>query len=141
MGIAGFLAPKKAAFSELKKQGLDLLETDAGNHLLGHLLLKQGGFTKHQQQRIRVLTDGSIDYRKVEVAIRKEAPTRSYWAEDWDDEESAATYFADWPLVKELPAEGEAAKQTSERKRQAVRRPGPRPCSSLNFRRQVPQVT
>ena len=41
-----------------------MLATDAGNHLLGHLLLKQGGFTVDQQQRIRVLTDGSIDFRK-----------------------------------------------------------------------------
>ena len=96
--ITGFLASKKAAFSELKNQGLDLLETDAGNHLLGHLLLKQGGFTNDQQQRIRVLTDGSIDYRKVEVAIRKvfgdtldETPTRSYWADD--DEQ--AVYFGE----------------------------------------------
>ena len=99
--ITGFLASKKAAFSELKKQGLDLLETDAGNHLLGHLLLKQGGFTNDQQQRIRVLTDGSIDYRKVEIAIRKvfgdtldETPAKSYWAEDWEDEEHAS-YFGD----------------------------------------------
>ena len=59
--LTGFLATKKAAFAELKKQGLDMLATDAGNHLLGHLLLKQGGFTVDQQQRIRVLTDGSID--------------------------------------------------------------------------------
>ena len=92
--IAGFLASKKAAFSELKKQGLDLLETDAGNHLLGHLLLKQGGFTNDQQQRIRVLTDGGVDYRKVEIAIRKvfgdtldETPAKAYWADDWEDEE------------------------------------------------------
>ena len=40
--ISGFLASKKAAFSELRRQGLDLLETKAGKHLLGHLILKQG---------------------------------------------------------------------------------------------------
>ena len=69
--ISGFLASKKAAFSELRRQGLDLLETQAGKHLLGHLLLKQGHFTEDQRQRIRVLTDGSIDFQKEESAIRK----------------------------------------------------------------------
>ena len=69
--LTGFLATKKAAFAELKKQGLDMLATDAGNHLLGQLLLKLGGFTLDQQQRVRVLTDGSINFRKVELAIRK----------------------------------------------------------------------
>ncbi|CAE7341930.1 unnamed protein product [Symbiodinium pilosum] len=100
--IAGFLASKKAAFSELKKQGLDLLETDAGNHLLGHLLLKQGGFTNDQQQRIRVLTDGGVDYRKVEIAIRKvfgdtldETPAKAYWADDWEDEDGGLNLFDD----------------------------------------------
>ena len=37
--LTGFLATKKAAFAELKKQGLDLLSSDAGQHLLGHLVL------------------------------------------------------------------------------------------------------
>ena len=69
--ISGFLASKKAAFNELRRQGLDLLETRAGKHLLGHLILKQGQFTDDQRQRIRVLTDGSIDFQKVESAIRK----------------------------------------------------------------------
>ena len=69
--ITGFLATKRASFSELKKQGLDLLSTDAGQHLLGHLVMRQGGFSNDEQQRIRVLTDGSIDFRKVEPAIRK----------------------------------------------------------------------
>ena len=32
--ISGFLATKKAGFAELKKQGLDLLATEAGEHLL-----------------------------------------------------------------------------------------------------------
>ena len=68
--ISGFLASKKAAFSELRRQGLDLLETQAGKHLLGHLLLKQGQFTEEKRQRIRVLTDGSIDFQKVESAER-----------------------------------------------------------------------
>ena len=69
--ITGFLATKRASFSELKKQGLDLLGTEAGQHLLGHLVMRQGGFSTDEQQRIRVLTDGSIDFRKVEPAIRK----------------------------------------------------------------------
>ena len=90
--LTGFLATKKAAFAELKKQGLDMLATDAGNHLLGHLLLKQGGFTVDQQQRIRVLTDGSIDFRKIELAIRKifgdsldDSQSKTYWEEAWRD--------------------------------------------------------
>ena len=77
----------------MKKQGLDMLATEAGNHLLGHLLLKQGGFTLDQQQRIRVLTDGSIDFRKIELAIRKifgdslgEAQSKTYWGEAWDED-------------------------------------------------------
>ena len=61
----------KAAFGELKRQGLDLLSTEAGSHLLGHLLLKQGNFSEDQRQRIKVLADGSIDFPKVERAIRK----------------------------------------------------------------------
>ena len=69
--ITGYLATKKAAFAELRKQGLDLLETEAGQHLLGHLVMRQGGFSQDEQQRIRVLTDGSVDFRKVELAIRK----------------------------------------------------------------------
>ena len=69
--LSGFVATKKAAFGELKRQGLDLLGTSAGSHLLGHLLLRQGNFTEDQKQRIKVLTDGSIDFPKVEKAIRK----------------------------------------------------------------------
>ena len=72
--LSAFLTAKKASFAELRKQGLDLLATPAGEHLLGHLVLRQGGvsgFTADQQQRIRVLTDGSIEFKKVEGAIRK----------------------------------------------------------------------
>ena len=69
--LSGFLASKKASFAELRKQGLDLLATPAGEHLLGHLVLRQGGFTADQQQRIRVLTDGSIEFKRIEEAIRK----------------------------------------------------------------------
>ena len=58
ISMSGFLATKKASFAELRKQGLDLLATPAGEHLLGHLVLRQGGFSPDQQQRIRVLTDG-----------------------------------------------------------------------------------
>ncbi|CAE7830815.1 RE1 [Symbiodinium sp. CCMP2592] len=87
----------KGSLAELKKQGLDLLATEAGGHLLGHLVLRQGGFTSDQQQRIRVLTDGSIQFKKVEEAIRKifgdavdEAPPgRVYWGEgdeEWDQD-------------------------------------------------------
>ena len=96
--LTGFLATKKAAFAELKKQGLDMLATDAGNHLLGHLLLKQGGFTTDQQQRIRVLTDGSIDFRKIELAIRKifgdsldESQAKTFWEESWTGVEKPTT--------------------------------------------------
>ena len=66
--LSGFV---KASFGELKRQGLDLLSSPAGSHLLGHLLLKQGNFSEDQKQRIKVLTDGSIDLPKVEQAIRK----------------------------------------------------------------------
>lgn len=34
------LTTKKAAFAELKRQGLDLLATSPGRHLLGHLILR-----------------------------------------------------------------------------------------------------
>ena len=67
--IAAFLTVKKASFAELRKQGLDLLATPAGEHLLGHLVLRQGGFTADQQQRIRVLTDGSIEIRKISGGV------------------------------------------------------------------------
>ena len=40
--LTGFLASKRAAFAELKKQGLDLLDSDAGQHLLGHLVSSAG---------------------------------------------------------------------------------------------------
>ena len=65
--LTGFLASKRAAFAELKKQGLDLLDSDAGQHLLGHLVLRQGGFTQDERQRIRVLTDGSTNFKLVEA--------------------------------------------------------------------------
>ena len=63
--LSGFVATKKAAFGGLKRQGLDLLSSPAGSHLLGHLLLRQGNFSEDQRQRIKVLTDGSIDFPKV----------------------------------------------------------------------------
>ena len=65
--ISGFVATKKAGFAEVKKQGLDLLATEAGEHLLGHLVLRQGGFSADQQQRIRVPSDGSIQFKRIEV--------------------------------------------------------------------------
>ena len=64
--LSGFVATKKAALGELKKQGLDLLSIPAGSHLLGHLLLRQGNFSENQKQRIKVLTDGSIDFPRME---------------------------------------------------------------------------
>lgn len=69
--MTSFLTGKKAAFAELKKQGLDLLETAAGRHLLGHLILRQGAFTQDQRQRLKVVTNGSIDYKEIEIAIQK----------------------------------------------------------------------
>ena len=69
--MTAFLAAKKAAFAELRKQGLDLLATTAGRHLLGHLLLRQGAFTMDQRQRLKVVTNGSIDYQDIERAIQK----------------------------------------------------------------------
>ena len=101
--LTGFLASKRAAFAELKKQGLDLLDSDAGQHLLGHLVLRQGGFTQDERQRIRVLTDGSISFKLVEAAIRKifndtldAVPEYkgkgSYWNEEEDDDDDG-----DWP--------------------------------------------
>ena len=69
--MTAFLAAKKAAFAELRKQGLDLLATTAVRHLLGHLLLRQGAFTMDQRQRLKVVTNGSIDYQDIERAIQK----------------------------------------------------------------------
>ena len=69
--LTAFMTTKKAAFAELKKQGLDLLDTKAGRHLLGHLLLRQGSFSQDQRQRLKVVTNGSIDYKDIEVAIQK----------------------------------------------------------------------
>ena len=90
--LTGFLATKKAALAELKKQ--DMLAADAGNHLLGHLLLKQGGFTLDQQQRVRVLTGGSIEFWKIELSIQKifgdsldDTQARTYWESAWNDDE------------------------------------------------------
>ena len=57
--LSGFVATKKASIGELKRQGVDLL--GAGSRLLPHLILKQGNFTEDQKQRVKVLTDGSID--------------------------------------------------------------------------------
>ena len=69
--LTTFLSAKKAAFAELKKQGLDLLETRAGRHLLGHLILRQGSFNQDQRQRLKVVTNGSIDYKDIEIAVQK----------------------------------------------------------------------
>ena len=69
--LTSFLAGKTAAFAELRKQGLDLLTSKAGRHLLGHLILRQGGFTVDQKQRLKVVTNGSIDYKDLEKAIQK----------------------------------------------------------------------
>ncbi|CAJ1429656.1 unnamed protein product, partial [Effrenium voratum] len=69
--ITNFLSSKKAAFAELRKQGLDVLETKAGRRLLGHLILRQGNFSTDQKQRLKVVTDGSIDYQEIEKAIQK----------------------------------------------------------------------
>eukprot|EP00438_Fugacium_kawagutii_P011007 Skav220594 [mRNA] locus=scaffold2744:89020:94746:+ [translate_table: standard] len=67
--MTSFLTAKKAAFAELKKQGLDLLASAPGRHLLGHLLLRQGSFTQDQRQRLKVVTNGSIDFKNIEKAI------------------------------------------------------------------------
>ncbi|CAE7350344.1 RE1 [Symbiodinium sp. CCMP2592] len=108
--LSGFVATKKAAFGELKRQGLDLLGSSAGSHLLGHLLLRQGNFSEDQRQRIKVLTDGSIDFPKVEKAIRKlfgetvdevsaAGPRgRTFWQEEDDamaDDSEPSGYFGD----------------------------------------------
>eukprot|EP00913_Durusdinium_trenchii_P021772 g20455.t1 len=71
MSLTMFLTNKNAAFAELRKQGLDLLATAAGRHLLGHLILRQGGFSQDQKQRLKVVTNGSIDFRDLESAIQK----------------------------------------------------------------------
>ena len=71
MTMTAFLTANKAAFAELKKQGLDLLDGRAGRHLLGHLILRQGAFTLDQRQRLKVVTNGSIDYKEIEKAIQK----------------------------------------------------------------------
>ena len=114
--LTTFLTNKKAAFAELKKQGLDLLATSAGRHLLGHLILRQGAFSQDQRQRLKVVTNGSIDFKELEKAIQKvfgdrldehqhadhpPTPRRwrsaSYWGEDvdedWEDEELTYTAY------------------------------------------------
>ena len=114
--LTAFLTNKKAAFAELRKQGLDLLATTAGSPLLGHLSLRQGAFSQDQRQRLKVVTNGSIDFRDLEKAIQKvfgdrldeqhggEHPgtprrwrSASYWGEepddDWEDED-ASSYVA-----------------------------------------------
>lgn len=69
--LTAFLTGKKAAFAELRKQGLDLLASPPGRHLLGHLILRQGAFSQDQRQRLKVVTNGSIDFRDIESAIQK----------------------------------------------------------------------
>lgn len=112
--LTAFLAAKTAAFAELRKQGLDLLATSAGRHLLGHLILRQGGFTMDQKQRLRVVTNGSIDYRDLEGAIQRvlgdkidepghdgASTTRrwrssTYWdgdASEWNEDDEHQTFF------------------------------------------------
>ena len=112
--LTAFLAAKTAAFAELRKQGLDLLATSAGRHLLGHLILRQGGFTMDQKQRLRVVTNGSIDYRDLEGAIQRVlgdkiddpahdgAPlnrrwrSSTYWdgdASEWFDDDETQTFL------------------------------------------------
>eukprot|EP00439_Symbiodinium_sp_Y106_P007110 s9578_g1.t1 len=118
--LSGFVATKKAAFGELKRQGLDLLGTSAGSHLLGHLLLRQGNFTEDQKQRIKVLTDGSIDFPKVEKAIRKlfgetvDEPaqrSRSFWQDTkeeghgYGDEDDDEAHLAFWEEATNYVAE------------------------------------
>ena len=87
----------------------DLLDSEAGQHLLGHLVLPQGGFTKDERQRIRVLTDGSINFKLVEAAIRRifndtldaapEPKTKgSYRQEDDDDGDDWAEDLVSVPL-------------------------------------------
>ena len=71
MTLTAFLTGKKAAFAELRKQGLDLLASSPGRHLLGHLILRQGAFSQDQRQRLKVVTNGSIDFREIESAIQK----------------------------------------------------------------------
>ena len=112
--MTAFLASKKASFAELRKQGLDLLSNAAGRHLLGHLILRQGGFSNDQRQRLKVVTNGSLDYKEIEMAIQKVfgdrldeqssfdgGPTRrwrsaTYWDEgygdDWNDDGEVETY-------------------------------------------------
>ena len=95
--LTAFLATKKASFAELRRQGLDLLGSTVGRHLLGRLILKQGAFSMDQKQRLKVVTNGSIDYKELEMAIQKifgdklddshpadsrRWRTSSYWAED-----------------------------------------------------------
>ena len=105
--ITGYLATKTAAFAGLRKQGLDLLDSDAAQHLLGHLVMRQGGFSQDERQRIRVLTDGSLDFRKVELAIRKVFADSvddaglykgraTYWGEHGEPtEEDLRNYYGD----------------------------------------------
>ena len=65
-----FSHQRRQRLRSLKKQGLDLLETKAGRHLLTHLTLRQGRFTQDQRQRLKVVTDGAIDYQDFERAIQ-----------------------------------------------------------------------
>ncbi|CAE7227831.1 GIP, partial [Symbiodinium sp. CCMP2592] len=67
----------------------------ADQSLSGFVATKKGNFTEDQKQRIKVLTDGSIDFLKVEKAIRKlfgetvDEPgqrNRTFWQGDQDGE-------------------------------------------------------
>ena len=48
-----FVTRKRVAFMELRRLGMDFLSSDAGKHLMGHIILKQGYFTNDQKQRGR----------------------------------------------------------------------------------------
>ena len=129
MTLTAFLTGKKAAFAELRKQGLDLLASSAGRHLLGHLILRQGAFSQDQRQRLKVVTNGSIDFKEVEKAIQKvfgdkldesahydQVTTPRRWRsntfyggddeieydEDWLDEDGNFTYATEWPEEEDM---------------------------------------
>ena len=104
--LTTYLNNKRIAFSELSRLGMDFFKDEAGRHLIGHLVLKHGHFTEDQKQRLKVVTNGSIDIKVLEPAIRKifgdrlveEAPPghgrRHYFEEDQegdgDDQEQYA---------------------------------------------------
>ena len=83
--LSGFVATKKAAFGELKRQGLDLLSSPAGSHLLGHLLLRQGNFSEDQRQRIIPQVEKAIRKLCGETVDDSNLPgnrARTFWQED-----------------------------------------------------------